>query len=62
MATYRYIGDLHSADGPEGAYVCPTCGSLVSSMGMTVHDAYHAKVDGMFRALDHLMRIPDGSS
>jgi hypothetical protein len=61
MATYRYIGPLHATDGPEGVYVCPTCGGLVSSGGIAVHDAYHAKVDGMFRALDHLMRIPDGA-
>jgi hypothetical protein len=45
------------------AYFCSTCGCLVSNTGtaIVVHDAYHAKVDGMFRALDHLMRIPDGS-
>jgi hypothetical protein len=34
----------------------------VSSRGTAVHDAYHAKVDGMFRALDHLMQVPDRSS
>jgi hypothetical protein len=61
MTTYRYLGNLHATDRTEGVYVCPTCGGVVSSQGTAVHDAYHAKVDGMFRALDHLMRIPDGS-
>jgi hypothetical protein len=60
--SYRYLGNLDTVDGPGAVYVCPTCGSLVSSRGTAVHDAYHAKVDGMFRALDHLMRVPDGSS
>jgi hypothetical protein len=59
---YRYLVDLDTVDGSGAIYVCPTCGSLVWSGEMAVHDAYHAKVDGMFRALDHLMQVPDRSS
>ena len=60
MKTYRYVGDIVT-DGTNEvrpAYQCPDCGALVESPA--AHDVFHAKVDGMFRALDHhLMRTPD---
>jgi hypothetical protein len=55
VKSYRYVGDLTASATKEvrPAYQCPDCGALVDHIA--IHDAHHAKVDGMFRALDHLM-------
>lgn len=59
MKRYEFVGTLVTHDSTvqpvflQPAYKCPECGAVVTVLAL--HDTYHSKVDGMFRALDHLM-------